>query len=230
MTRPANAAEWLGVPRWTFKKWMRANGEPYDSLRAQVRQSLAHLKVKLQNEVARRSPEKALRDLHARAEQAEEGRSAPRPYSPRSGTTVVRQALPYLVERVADERVPVDALSPIEQAAREFRHDLIVDQGGRDTLTAARLAVVNAAVGSWIVLSSLDHYLFELAGSGGLVNRRKRVAFGVVEQRARLADSLTRQLEALGLDRAGPKAMDLNTYLAERYSGPNGNADTEKES
>lgn len=87
---PANAAEWAGVPPWTLKKWLKRNGPLYDTLRTTQRSALAHVKVKLQLEVAKRSPEKALRRLQVRDEQADAGRDAsrsPRPYT-KAGQTV----------------------------------------------------------------------------------------------------------------------------------------------
>jgi hypothetical protein len=101
----------------------------HEPLRTAVRAALAHLKVKLQADLAKRSPEKALRRLHVREEQAHDGRhyaQAPRPYS-QSGYTLVTKALPYLVERVNDASIPAADLSPIEQAARVWRNDVIAD-------------------------------------------------------------------------------------------------------
>lgn len=43
--------------------------------------------------------------------------------------------------------------------------------------------------------------MFELAGSDVLASRKHRRLFPVVEQRMRIADSLARQLQALGLER-----------------------------
>jgi hypothetical protein len=79
---------------------------------------------------------------------------------------------------------------------------------------------VEAALGTKIVLDSLDRYLFELAGLGGLVNRRNRRAYSIVADRMRVADSLTRQLQALGLDRVERPPVDLTAYLASRPSAP----------
>ncbi len=40
----------------------------------------------------------------------------------RSGQHIVARALPYLLERVAGEKLSHDALTPLERAAREWRH------------------------------------------------------------------------------------------------------------
>jgi hypothetical protein len=72
-------------------------------------------------------------------------------------------------------------------------------------------------VGSKVILDSLDRYVFELAAQSGLANRRSRRVFAVVTDRMRVADSLARQLQALGLERRDPAPLDLGRYLAGRY-------------
>ncbi len=134
-----------------------------------------------------------------------------RPYQ-HSGHHVVNKALPYLLERVTDPSVPDETLSPVELAARAWRQEVIVDLGGLESVPAARRALLDAATGSKMILDCLDRYLFELAESGGLVNRRNRKAFAVVQDRMRVADSLTRQLQALGMERQA-KTLDLAQAL-----------------
>lgn len=136
---------------------------------------------------------------------------AKRPYQ-RSGLHVVNKALPYLLERVTDPAIPDETLSPVELAARAWRQEVIADLGGLESVPAAKRALLDAATGSKIILDSLDQYLFELAESGGLVNRRNRKAFAVVQDRMRVADSLTRQLQALGTERQ-TRTIDLAQAL-----------------
>jgi hypothetical protein len=131
-----------------------------------------------------------------------------------SGHLIVAKAAPYLVERVADLRVPDDALTPVERTVRGWRAEILEDLGG-DTVSAAKRAILDAAVGSKIILSSLDAFLFQLASSGrGLVNRRGRYAYRIVHDRLRVADSLVKQLATLGLDRVERPPLDLGTYLS----------------
>jgi hypothetical protein len=138
----------------------------------------------------------------------------------RTGAYPVERALPFLVERVKDPRVADDALTPVERGARAWRGEVLHDLGGPEAVPAAKLALVEAALGTKIVLDSLDRYLFELAGIGGLVNRRNRRAYSIVADRQRVADSLTRQLATLGLDRVDRPPVDLTAYLASRPSAP----------
>jgi hypothetical protein len=87
-----------------------------------------------------------------------------RPYH-RSGEHIITKALPFLVERVGDATVPDHALTPLERTVRGWRAEILDDLGG-DTVSAAKRAVLDAAVGSKIILSSLDAFLFQLASSG----------------------------------------------------------------
>ncbi len=131
------------------------------------------------------------------------------------GQGVVTKALPYLLERVVDDRLPDDALTPLETAARAWRREAAEDLGG--DLPATKRALLDAATGTVILLASLDHYVFSLAEQGGLVNKRSRRAFPVLDARLRLADSLTKQLGALGLERRAKPAADLHRYLDQKY-------------
>ena len=140
-----------------------------------------------------------------------------RPYH-RSGEHIVAKAVPYLVQRVADPNVPDASLTPLERTVRGWRLEILQDLGG-DAVSAAKRAVLDAAVGSRIILSTLDSFLFELAGSGrGMVNRRGRYAYRIVNDRMRVADTLVKQLAALGLDRVERPPVDLGTYLSQRRS------------
>jgi hypothetical protein len=141
-------------------------------------------------------------------------RSRPRRQYHPSGQYAIRQALPEILTRVADPSLPEDQLSPVERAARAWRLEVLQDLG--PAVPATMTALLDAAVGSKIILDSLDRYVFELATTDGLVSRRYRAAFRVVADRMRVADGLARQLQALGLEVSAPPALDLATYLAKR--------------
>lgn len=111
------------------------------------------------------------------------------------------------------------------------RRAVLADLGGLDAVPAARRALLDAATGSMIILTSLDRYVFQLASTDGLVNRRSRRVFAIVEQRQRVADSLARQLQALGLERRERPAISLHEYLAQRETGDSrGGADSGEDS
>lgn len=141
---------------------------------------------------------------------------AKRPYH-RSGRIAVARALPHLMERVRDPAIADGTLSPVERAAREWRQAVLADLGGADAVPATLAALLDAATGSKILLDSLDRYVFLLAQQDGLVNRRNRRAYAVVAERMRVADGLTRQLQALGLERRAKEIPKLEEYVARRY-------------
>jgi hypothetical protein len=117
--------------------------------------------------------------------------------------------------RVGDATVPDDALSEVEHAAREMIRDHVADLGGIEHVSTAQMALVHVVVGSTLLVASVDRYIAELGD--GLVNRRSRRVFAIVEQRARLADSLTRQLQALGLSKRAKPTETLSSYLEATY-------------
>lgn len=142
----------------------------------------------------------------------------------RSGQHTVAKALPYLVERVADGKVPDAQLTPLELAAREWRREAERDLGG--DLAATKRALLDAATGSMILLASLDRYVFELAERGGLVNRRSRRVFPVVESRMRVADGLARQLQTLGLEGKPAPVPSLAEWVAREKAAGGGPGDS----
>ena len=120
------------------------------------------------------------------------------------------------MERVLDPALPETALSLVERAARDWRQQVLDDLGGLDAVSATKRALLDAATGSMILLASLDAYVFELAGQGGLANRKHRRVFPVVLDRMRVSDPLVKQLAALGLDRVERPPVDLTQYLSQR--------------
>jgi hypothetical protein len=129
---------------------------------------------------------------------------------------MVKRVVPYMLDRIKDPTYPDEVLTPLERAARYWRRDVLDDLGGAAHLAATRLALLDIVVGSKMLLDSLDHYLFTLADRGPLTDRKTRAALPLVLDRMRVADGLTRQLLALGLDRQAPKALTLHEYLAAR--------------
>ena len=62
---PGAAARWLGLSRSTWRMWRTRQGEPYDTLRRETARAIAHLEVKLMNDLARKNPLGALHRLRA---------------------------------------------------------------------------------------------------------------------------------------------------------------------
>src|SRR5262249_58095555 len=93
----------------------------------------------------------------------------------------------------------------------------VEDLGGEAAVSAQQMALVEAAVRTRLYVDTLDAWILE---HGSLVNARRRALHPVVRERQQLVDSLARLLGLLGLERRQPKAVDLSTYLNDRYGAP----------
>lgn len=210
--RVETAALWLGCTRKQWKKWRQRLGGPYDTLCSAIAQAQAHVEVKLQSELARKSPGAALKQLRrVRSERDDEPEEPLRRYD-QSGVNTLKRQLPDVLARVCDDTVIPDNLAPLEVAARDWREGVIRNLGGRDTITTAKLALVNATLGSWLLLNTVDSYLMRL--EGGIIDRKHKALYPIAEQRMRMADSLVRQLQALSLEKQNMLPGDINVCRA----------------
>jgi hypothetical protein len=210
--RVETAALWLGCTRKQWKKWRQRTGGIYDTLRGAIAQAQAHVEVQLQSELARKSPGAALKQLRrVRSDRDDEPEEPPRRYD-QSGINTLKRQLPDVVARVRDDTLARDNLAPLEVAARDWREGVIRELGGRDTITTTKLALVNATLGSWLLLNTVDGYLMNL--EGGIIDRKHRGLYPIAEQRMRMADSLVRQLQALGLEKQNALPGGINVQRA----------------
>ena len=137
----------------------------------------------------------------------------------KSGNYTRASALPDMLRRIADPSVTADTLTPLERESRDWHDAVLADLGGPDHVSATRRTLLEVAVGTRMLLLALDAYLFGLARVNGLVNRRSRRTYAVLDTRMRQADSLVGQLRALGLDRVRVlrHVEGLEGYLADRH-------------
>lgn len=118
---------------------------------------------------------------------------------------LLRTAVKELGSRAIDRRTTVG------KALAAYRADLIAAMGGEDVVTPQRLTIIDRAViPTAFMLSSVDAYLMELGD--GIVSKRYRKLFPVVEQRQKMADALVNYLSRLGLDRHKVQAFDIDEY------------------
>lgn len=134
-----------------------------------------------------------------------------KPKKPRRGPGVreLRQAVTKLTTRRLDQR------SAIAIAVRNLRGDLTRDLGG--DLSRQQELVVEDACAAWIYLQQYDDFLLRLPS---LFNKKEKKAIPLVEQRMKLAESFTRKLALLGLERKAKPALDLAAYLATKEAEP----------
>ncbi|MBI4538422.1 MAG: hypothetical protein HY704_02780 [Gemmatimonadetes bacterium] len=121
-------------------------------------------------------------------------------------------ALQRALERTGPGDAWLDELGETGAKLREFRDALVADLGGN--VTAQQQALVNLTIRTALLLEHVDGYLLR---SGAIVNRRSRKLHRVVLDRQRLADSLAKYLQMLGLERRGPEVGDLREYVANVY-------------
>ncbi len=106
------------------------------------------------------------------------------------------------------------ALDRRTKAAREllrWRAELVTDLGGEEAVTTQQLAVIDLSVRTKLLLDSVDAWLLT---QPSLINKRKKSLLPVVQQRQHLADSLSRYMAQLGLERRAKPALSLADYIA----------------
>jgi hypothetical protein len=119
-------------------------------------------------------------------------RKKPRGTTTQPGYWAAKHALARFGRHVIDGR------SRVAHALDEFRDALIADLGGAESVSQQQKVLVDLAVRTHLMVSSLDNYLLSL---GSLVNKRKRAVWPVVRERVSLADSLARYMSMLGLEK-----------------------------
>jgi hypothetical protein len=97
----------------------------------------------------------------------------------------------------------------------EWRTALIADLGGQEVVSAQQLALIEIATRTRLYIDHLDAFLMT---QRTLVNVKRKAALPLLRERQSLVDSLARILGQLGLERRSKKALDLNSYIAEKYA------------
>jgi hypothetical protein len=107
----------------------------------------------------------------------------------------------------------IDRRTRIGKALQAWRSELISDLGGIEQVSAAKLALVDAAVKSKLILDSIEVWIFE---QPTLVNKRTRGVLPIVLHRNGLVSTLRGLLVDLGLDRRAREVPALGEYLNEK--------------
>jgi hypothetical protein len=115
-------------------------------------------------------------------------------------------------------KVKIRGLSAIDVrtvAGRElvaWRRELLEALGGVDVVSPQRRAIVDVIVRTKLYIDSLDAWLVE---QPSLILKKRRAVLPVLKERQQLADSLTRQLTQVGLERRAKAVGTLADRLAE---------------
>ncbi len=122
-------------------------------------------------------------------------------------------ALHTALERLGSEGW-LDKLGPAGEGLRVWRRGLIDDLGGEDKVSTAQLALVDLAVRSYLMLEHIDRWVLS---TQNIVNKRDRRVFRIILDRQRMADSLAKYLQMLGLEKREPGGQDLSDYIEAKY-------------
>jgi hypothetical protein len=104
----------------------------------------------------------------------------------------------------------LDGRSALSQSIAKYRAELLASLGGADNLSSMEHTLVEMVSRDWIMIQHIDAYLFQT----GIFNKKRRQAYALTVQRMQIADSLTRRLQALGLQRRAKQVPSLSDYLA----------------
>jgi hypothetical protein len=119
----------------------------------------------------------------------------------------LKDAVKTLGRRVIDRR------TSIGKALARWRGDLIRDLGGQEAVSTQKLAVVDLAVKTKLLLDSIDAWLLV---QPSLIHLKKRALLPVVRERQALADALARYMGQLGLERKAREIPSLQQWLEQR--------------
>ncbi len=95
-----------------------------------------------------------------------------------------------------------------------WRAAIAEDLGGEENISAQRLALLDLAVKTKLLLDGIDMWLLT---QDSLIDEKRRKVVDVVRERMRLSDSLAKYLQALGLERKRPPLQDLGRYIETNY-------------
>jgi hypothetical protein len=118
----------------------------------------------------------------------------------------------------------IDGRSPAGVALRKWRQEIIEDLGEPDNMSAQKETIIDLACRSRLILHSGDTWIFEQESLVYRSKKRLATLLPVVIQRQALADSLSKYLAQLGLERRH-KVKTLTEILNAESDNGNGKAD-----
>jgi hypothetical protein len=110
----------------------------------------------------------------------------------------------------------LDQLGAVGVALRAWRRDLVTSLGGEATVSTQERTVIELATKTYLLLESVDRWLL---AQPSLINKSRRALFPIVLQRQQLADSLSRYMGQLGLQR---RALALGRIILWLFPAPDG--------
>lgn len=126
-----------------------------------------------------------------------------------SGHYAVSKAL----ESVKDQEQWLNDQGSFGEALKQLREDLIVKQGGKETITPAELMTIEELVFAHMLMMSAGRFIGE---QGSPVNKSRRALFPIVGQWLTLFREVretAKDLNVLRKDRPKPEPLTVNYYL-----------------
>jgi hypothetical protein len=133
---------------------------------------------------------------------------------------------PYLRGISVRDVRQLDGRTKAKRALKEWVASIERDCGGRENLSAMEQTVIELAARDRLLLDLCDGFVFDPKVK--ITNTKRKTLIPIIEQRARLADALTRRLALLGLKKR-EVAPTLAAYLRENYPTPANEAETERQ-
>ena len=127
---------------------------------------------------------------------------------PRTGLRALKSRLFLRGLAVVDQRTAA------AKAYLTTRRNLLENLGGAERCSEAQLQLVNMVARGLLYLGHVDAVLLERQS---ILNRRCSKLLPLVAERMRMSEVLSRQLQALGLERRSKSPDDLQSYLARFY-------------
>jgi hypothetical protein len=107
----------------------------------------------------------------------------------------------------------VDRRTRVGKALDQWRTNLIADLGGLENISTQGRALIDEAVLTKLILSSINVWMLK---QPSLVSNKNRGVLPVVLHRNQLVATLKGLLEALGLERRAREVPSLEAYLASK--------------
>ena len=105
---------------------------------------------------------------------------------------------------------PLNRRTGAARALLQWREQVISDCGGLESLSAAKLALIDSASRTKAIVDAVDAFLLS---QSSIVSKKRRALLPIVMQRQTLCDSLARLLNQLGLNRIPRKVKPLSERL-----------------
>ena len=128
-------------------------------------------------------------------------------------------------------KILTDGLSRVDgrihsvRVIKKWQRELAQDLGGLGALTTAQKTLLELSTRTRLLLEHVDAHLMQLKS---VIQKRKGRLLPLVNERMKIADVLTRQLLALGLERKSTVIPALSQYLQDRYTPPTQDPQSEK--